>query len=165
MKEIKLTQGKIALVDDADFDWLNSVRWHAFCSGGVWYAKTNIRRTSGKYDKVSMHALLAAIMGFRSPDHRDGNGLNNQRSNLRKATHQQNCCNRGRYSTNSSGFIGVHWAAHAHKWKAQAVEFDKRKHIGYFDTAEQAARARDAFVTKTYGEFVRLNFPNEATKI
>src|SRR5665213_3111116 len=99
MREIQLTKGKIALVDDADYEYLSQFKWQAHRRGGkTYYAKTDIGRRS-----VGMHQLVMDA-GDLEVDHRDGNGLDNRRSNLRLATHSQNQCNRGLQRNSTSGF-------------------------------------------------------------
>jgi hypothetical protein len=100
MKLIPLTQGKFAMVDDADFDWLNQWNWQANLIKGIWYATRGIREPKiargiyGKVVRVSMHRVILDLKDrWELGDHLDGNGLNNQRSNLRKATNSQNLRN------------------------------------------------------------------------
>lgn len=162
MKEIKLTQNKVALVDDADFSWLNSVKWTTHRVGKNeknFYAHRQIRRQDGSAHCVSMHQLLSAVMGFSKPDHKDGNGLNNQRLNLRPATQGQNCMNRGMRSDNTSGFKGVSWRKGTNKWRAYINLQGVREWLGYFDFVEEAARAYDKRAKELFGEFAKLNFP------
>lgn len=107
-----------------------------------------------------MHRL---ILGLSDPategEHRDGDGLNNRRNNLRVATHPQNCKNQRKRVTNTSGFVGVHWHARLRKYRARITVNYQRISVGCFDSAEEAARARDAKATELHGEFARLNFP------
>ena len=89
MKEIVLTQGKVALVDDEDHEYLNQFKWCAANNGGTFYA---IRKAcyDGKWITERMHRVLFDIPPGKEIDHIDHNGLNNQRSNLRIVTRQQN---------------------------------------------------------------------------
>jgi hypothetical protein len=87
MRTIPLTQGKVALVDDADFDRLDSYNWCAHKHCNTWYAVRNGRRNSrGIRPLVLMHRQLLRASSGVDIDHRDGNGLNNRRKNLRVAT-------------------------------------------------------------------------------
>lgn len=158
MKEIKLTQGKVALVDDADFDWLNQWKWYAFFSRGNWYAARG-HCENGIQRIRFMHNLILNCPKLKA-DHKDGNGLNNQRYNLRTATHLQNSWNSGVQRNNRSGFIGVCWCNRTGAWLAQIGYLGHRKHLGYFSSPVRAALARDAAAIKYFGEFARLNFPN-----
>lgn len=103
---------------------------------------------------VMMHNFIS---GYRSTDHRDRNGLNNQRANLRAATTAQNSRNTGLRANNSSGFKGVH--ATRGRWRAVLRVDGRRHHLGYFATAEAAGRAYDAAAVDLCGEFAWLNFP------
>lgn len=152
MKQITLTQGKVALVDDADFESLNQFKWHAAKIGGVFYA---LRYARDLKQHVRMHIEL---LGYKGIDHIDGNGLNNQRSNLRPASVAQNNRNVGLRRDNRSGFKGVSFHKHNQKWRAY-IAFQRWIHIGYFSTAAEAAHAYDIAAKKYFGTFARLNFP------
>jgi hypothetical protein len=156
MKEIPLTKGKTALVDDADYDWLCQWRWH--CAAGDRYAA----RGNGIY----MHRQIMGLPEVRNPrgengnypevDHVDRDGLNNQRGNLRVCTRQQNLRNKGRQSNNrSSRFKGVTRHRQRRKWTA----WIEHKYLGVFDDEVQAARVYDAAAKERFGEYARLNFP------
>src|SRR5262245_35202767 len=92
MIEVPLTRGKVALIDDADYELVSRFKWHAQRGGygNTYYAVTNIRLPDGKWTALRMHVLL---LGHKGIDHIDGDGLNNQRSNLRLATQSQNSAN------------------------------------------------------------------------
>jgi hypothetical protein len=158
MKEISLTQGQVALVDDADFDWLNQWRWYAVWERKTYYA-ARMEQVDGKRRVIKMHR---ALLGVTNPkikiDHKNNCGLDNQRHNLRKATHAQNLRNSTRYKNNASGFRGVyeHKRNLKNNWQASI----QGKHIGYFATAIEAARAYDTSARRIFGEFAALNFPS-----
>jgi hypothetical protein len=162
-KEIPLSNGMVAIVDAADYDFLMQWKWH-ICGGKrerTWYAARNAPISRGKQiqTRVMMHReILGAEPGTRI-DHIDGDGLNNTRKNLRFCTHQQNLCNRPAQINNTSGYKGVYWHKRASKWVAQISENGKRKYLGRFANAEDAAHAYDAAAKELYGEFARLNFP------
>lgn len=92
-------------------------------------------------------------------DHINSNPHDNRRINLRECTPKQNSKNRQKRPDNKSGYIGVSWKTKNRKWVAQYVQGKTRKHIGLFDSAEEAAIARDNFVHIEYGGFAKLNFP------
>lgn len=98
MKEIPLTQGKVALVDDEDFELLNQLNWYAYKNKtGNYYAVRNYSAEKGKRKIILMHReIMDAPKGIQV-DHRNGDGLYNQKENLRLATHQQNSFNQGGY--------------------------------------------------------------------
>jgi hypothetical protein len=159
MKEIPLTHGKVALVDDEDFERVNKFKWSAKKAPQrklLWYAY----RITGRIDRS--HPITEWLHHFvqgskQQTDHRDGNGLNNQKNNLRRCNSSQNAANRRLNSNNSTGFKGVF--ALRGKFIAQVGRSGSRKWIGSFDTAEEAARAYDNAAVKRFGEFARLNFP------
>jgi hypothetical protein len=150
MKQIPLTQGLFAAVDDDDFEWLSQWKWSVNrCAGDLVYAA---RRNGRKHEK--MHRL---IMGFPSldVDHKDGNGLNNQRDNLRIGTRSQNAVNRGPDQRNSSGFKGV--SLDHGRWRARIRIGRVLVSLGHYGTAEEAARAYDTAAIEHFGDFAYLN--------
>jgi hypothetical protein len=151
MSEIKLTQGKVALVDDGDFESLSRFTWHAHNNSGKWYA---MRRTSRRadYRSIGMHN---EIMGALEIDHRNGNGLDNRKENLRLATRSQNIANSKLHRDNSSGIKGVYLDKATRKWRAQ-IGFNYRViQLGRFVDKEQAIRARRGAQQAMFGEFAR----------
>jgi hypothetical protein len=103
-----------------------------------------------------MHRLLAA---WPLVDHEDGNGLNNQRANLRPATQSQNLANQRKRPGLTSQFKGVRWYGKLTPWRASISIGGRRVHLGSFITEEAAARAYDAAALAEWGEYARLNFP------
>ena len=108
---------------------------------------------------MTLHRLLlgSAVL----VDHRDGNGLNNQRSNLRPATHAQNLQNTRKRAGTTSRFKGVCWNKKKQAWVAFIKHEGKKKYLGCFSSEEVAARAYDFAASETFGEFACLNFPND----
>jgi len=147
MRSIPLTRGKVAIVDDADYEFLSQSTWHAWWSGSRWYALDGHRRY--------MHRVILGLTRFCDKgDHKDGDGLNNQRCNLRIATNSQNAANSKLRSTNRSGFRGVVWSVKESKWIAV---IGPNIRIGCFSQREQAAIAYNEEAIKRYGEFAKLN--------
>lgn len=139
----------VALVDDADYEKVNKHKWYIHRYGNTLYAHTEI---DGK--QVSMHKFLT---GFKQADHIDMNGLNNQRNNLREATHSQNGANRKSYKNSSSKYKGVCWDKREGKWHAQIKNNGKMFHIGYFKSEINGAQAYNFMAEKLHGEFARYN--------
>lgn len=155
-KEIELTQDKVALVDDSDFDFLNQWKWHCLAKGNTFYA----RRRSGEVF-VFMHSFLAQPpCGFEC-DHKDRDGLNNQRSNLRLATRSQNGANRRLRSDNKLGFRGVSQAGKSPSFRADIVVNNEHKYLGCFASLKEAAQAYDDAAFRFFGQFASLNFPKQ----
>jgi len=158
MKTIPLTQGKVALVDDADFE---KVRGHTWCAHKIercFYAATNIRKPDGTGTMIHMHCLL--LPGSKRVDHKNGDGLDNQRKNLRAASNAENCRAFKRKQANTSSiYRGVRWHTLRQKWTAQLFTNKKQWHLGYFKKEQDAARAYDAAAKQFFGEFASPNFP------
>jgi HNH endonuclease len=150
--DIDLTNGRATVVSAEDFDLVSRWSWFASKGSHTWYA---VRKEGSR--EVAMHRV---IMGVTDPeihvDHIDGNGLNNQRSNLRIATRAQNQHNRGLSRNNKSGRKGVHRHTGG-RWRA-GIRVNRRQiDLGLFDDLEAAAAAYDAAALEYYGEFARTN--------
>jgi hypothetical protein len=158
-KEISLTQGYVAIVDDEDYDRVAAFKWSADVKRNTVYAKRTIR-LDGRKMTLRLHAFLT---GLPYVDHRDGNGLNNTRANLRQATNAENQRNRGLQSNNTSGYIGVSFDRARCAWYAHIKADTVMRNLGHHATPEEAARVRDAAARELHGEFARLNFPEAVT--
>jgi len=164
VKEIKLTKGKSCKVDDDDYDFLNQFGWCCWDDGsGYYYAHR--WNPNGKV-AIRMHRMLAAAGPDDFVDHADGDGLNNQRSNLRICTRSQNTVNsparKGKRYSNYKGVSAV-WNKNKTKkyWTAQSRKNGDLHHIGCFPDEVSAARAYDKKAKELFGDFARLNFPEE----
>ncbi len=152
MKEIQLKHG-VVKIDDDDFALVARHGWWAHRVGKSVYAATLIDG-----HKVFMHRLIVGT-AHRVTDHIDGDGLNNQRSNLRKCSYTQNQYNRRKFR-GTSLFKGVQRrrGATAKPWLAVIKLNGKQIRIGRFADEETAARAYDAMAVQHFGEFARPNF-------
>jgi hypothetical protein len=160
-KNIRLTQGKVAIVDDADYDWLNQWKWNADQVYNTWYAKRHSHRTAGRNIQITMHRVILGLKpnDRQHTDHIDGNGLNNQRNNLRVCTHQQNMQNRKPRRGRTTKFKGISQEKKTKRWRAEITVDGNKTFLGCFATEVAAAKKYDEAALKYQGEFARLNFP------
>lgn len=158
MREISLTQGQVALVDDDNYEELIKYNWYAvkYTKGYGYGAVVNINRTL-----VYMHRMIMNTPLLLEVDHLDGNTLNNQKSNLRNCTHKQNMMNISkRYGT--SIYKGVH--KRKNRWLVQ-IQVDGRKiYIGSYKSELEAAKAYDNAAINYFNKFARTNFIMEEVK-
>lgn len=158
MKEILTNNGMVALVDDEDFERLSAYKWRAVKQCRVWYAVATVEIPP--YGKsCGMHRLILSPPGRVGVDHRNGNGLDNQKHNLRLANDSQNQANRRNLTLNTSGFRGVCFNKKSNRWQSQIKYLGKNLYLGLFDSIEDAARAYDAKAIELFGEFASPNFP------
>lgn len=156
MKEIPLTQGKVALVDDEDYGWLNQWKWCAYKGGNSSYAVRGIKK-NGKRTLSKMHREILGTPKGMLTDHRNSNGLDNRRDNLRICNKFQNGMNRGKNDNNKSGYKGVCWHKASKKWRASIHINGKQIHLGLFNANKEAAIIYNEAAIKHFGEFGRLN--------
>lgn len=158
MALIALTRGKVAIVDDEDYEALSQWKWTYFECG---YACRNIRnRKEGWQKKIYMHHQVIGRSTNKHVDHINGNKLDNRKSNLRFATQHENMCNTGIRANNKSGYKGVSWHKQVNKWTVRIRTDTNYASLGLFDDKIEAAKAYDRAARHHYGEFARLNFPN-----
>lgn len=157
MKKIKLTQGKFALVDNEDFEYLNQFKWYLQKGTNTFYAvRITWNKVTKKAQTIGMHReILNFPVGFEA-DHKDRNGLNNQRRNLRIATKSQNSMNTSIRKTNSSGIKGIVWDKNRNKWEAYLYINYKKIHLGRFDRFEIAILARKWGERLYFGRFASI---------
>lgn len=153
MKEIKLTQGQIALVDDEDFETLNQYQWFAAKKGKTFYVTRNAI-VDGKRKTVLMHWY---VMGGKNIDHIDRNGCNNCKNNLRFCTPQENQMNSRKRLNTSSNFKGVSFYKPREKWVARIGINGKIINLGYYVSEIEAAEKYNEKAIIYYGEFANLN--------
>jgi AP2 domain len=156
MKSIPLTKGFSALVDDSDYEMLTQYRWRAKTDR----KKRAVYAVTGK-SAVRMHRLLLSVTDSRiQVDHKDRDGLNNQRYNLRVCSNSQNQTNKSKIAGKfTSRFKGVHWDKKLSRWKVGLVRNQKKVHIGLYTDEIEAALAYDEAARHHFGEFACCNFP------
>lgn len=140
MKEIPLTQGKVALVDDEDYAELSKFSWYLHRDGNIQYAVRCSHRnpTTHKRNFIRMHAIILGTPKGMDTDHINGDGLDNRRENLRVVTKRQNQQNL--HILKSSKFPGVDWNKSHKKWRTKIQINGKSHHLGYYNNEEMAAR-------------------------
>ena len=154
MKEIKLTRGQVTLVDDEDFEYLNQFNFHAKPGQNTYYAICKIK-ANGKYLNKRLHRLIMNPPDNMEVDHIDRDGLNNQKSNLRICTHQQNQMNCLKQKNTTSKYKGVHF--NGKNYHSYIKINQKRIHIGYYDREIDAAKAYDKKAKELYKEYSNIN--------
>ncbi len=172
MREIQLTQGKdvvtatskVALIDDEDYVPVCIYNWFAIYEQNAqsWYAVANERQLDGTYKRIRMHRLILSAEDYEQVDHRNHDGLDNRKENLRIVTNSQNGMNRRLTSANTSGYKGVCFDKNHRQYRAYIRKDGKRKYLGSFHSAVIAACAYDEAAKEMFGEYAYLNFPDES---
>ena len=152
MKIIPLTQGHVALVDDNDYPLLSQHKWCAAKGHNTFYA---VRSPKGSKKLEKMHIVLMGYPTGLMVDHRDHNGLNNQKNNLRLATNSQNQANANGWKRVSK-FRGVH--KDRNKWRARIENNGVKYNLGSFNNREDAAQSYNEKAKELFGDFASLNF-------
>lgn len=155
-KIIPLTKGFVTIVDEADYDWLNQWKWH--------YSKGRAHRTERiglrKYNRkihFLMHRVIKNAPKNMVVDHKDGDALNNCRSNLRICTQCQNTKNQTPRKNTTSKYKGVSWSEERQKW---VVFISHDKHhipLGRYIDEIKAAIVYNEAALKLHGEYAKLN--------
>lgn len=163
MKQILLTQGENAIVDDGDYESLCCYKWRVRPGRYCLYAMRDTPRIGGRKNTVSMHREIMGLErgDLKLIDHIDGDGLNNQRFNLRVCNNSQNLQSQAK-RRGGSQYKGVSWTQREQKWRSAIKVNGRRLHLGYFDNESKAAMAYDRAAKEHFGEFARLNSPGEA---
>ena len=159
-KEIILTQGKVALVDDEDYDYLNQWKWCLRGTGlGKFYAIRGFEKSKKSNIKgsISMHRQLMKPTNGFVIDHLDGDTLNNQKINLRICTQSQNCSNQKKSISNTSGYKGVSYYKKNNRFNAKIAFNKKTIYLGSYIDPIDAARAYNAAALKYHGKFANIN--------
>ena len=153
MKQIQLTKGHFAAVDDDDFEWASKLKW--FYAKG--YAVRNSQTDRGQRH-VYLHRMIANTIEGMLTDHVSGNKLDNRKSNLRTCSARENCRNTTKRRDNKTGFKGVYFKKQHGKFVAQIQtgENPSQTHLGYFSTAEEAGEAYKSAAIKYHGSFAKI---------
>lgn len=155
---IPLTQGQFAIVDSDDFERLNEFRWFAFKSRQTFYAGRQVTNLDGKRRTLRMHRVITGAPAGLEVDHKNLNGLDNRKGNLRICSTENNLRNRRGTTKGASRFKGVSWSKECGKWRARIGFENKDYHGGVFSNEIDAARAYDELAKRLFGDFAFLNF-------
>lgn len=162
---VPLTRALHAIIDAADAELISTygcwqARWDA--SAKTHYASATARQPCDRPSTIQMHRLLLNAQSGLLVDHRNHDGLDNRRDNLRLCSPTQNQHNlRGPQRNGTSGYLGVTWHRRDRRWQAAFVIAGRSHHVGNFSSAVEAAVARDAFVRERFPDdpFSCFNFP------
>ena len=158
--KITLTQSYEMEIDNEDYDKIKDYKWHTRKCKNTCYAITHIYK-SNKRTTIAVHRLLINVPENMFVDHKDGNGLNNKKENLRICTNAQNQMNRNKPINNVSGFKGVYYINEKNrkrKYRAFICKNNKTINLGDYFTPEEAAITYDKKAKELFGEFALLNF-------
>jgi hypothetical protein len=155
MKQIPLTKGQFAIVDDEDYDYLMRWKW-SYCNG---YASRSIW---GRTTKVTMHRLINQTPDGLFTDHINGDKLDNRKCNLRNCNTSQNTINAPKkngkkYTSEYKGVFWDDWPGRSPKWVATIRISGKKSHLGRFAHEEDAATAYNLAAFLHHGEFAHIN--------
>ena len=157
MKSIPLNRGQFALVDNRDYEKVMALSWHTVKTPGsrTLYAAHSVYPNK----TILLHRFILSAEKGSQVDHKNHNGLDCRRKNLRFVSRGQNIQNSTLYGNNRSGYAGVRWREDRKKWEGQIGGTKLRQYLGLFQTAELAAQAYDRAALRLYGKEAYLNFP------
>jgi hypothetical protein len=158
MQEIVLTRGRVAIVDDEDYDFLKQWKWHCISSrSNVYAGRKDWDAGSKKQKTIMMHRIIAGALPGEFVDHINRDTIDNRRSNLRICNQSQNSANSVGHAIRASRFKGVYKSRN--RWKSCITKDGLYIYLGSFGDEETAARAYDSKAIELFGEFAKTNFP------
>ena len=141
-RKIPLTRGKVALVDDADYEWLSQWNWYAHCAGKNWYAARKRQHADGPGPNlIWMHRAILGVSSSLQADHISGDGLDNRRINLRLATYTLNARNHHRRRSDHTSGLPMGVYPNHRRFQAKIMRAGRWRCLGTFDEPEQAHAA------------------------
>ena len=154
--KVYFKDGSFFLIDICDLDAISSHSWQKSKSGYA-VCKTS-RKDPGGPKTLYLHRLITSAKSDMDVDHISGEVWDNRRSNLRVCNHQENMFNQKMRSTNSTGFYGVSYMKKTGKYESYIHKNGKKHYLGIYETAAEAAKARDIAAVKLFGEYAKLNY-------
>lgn len=154
---VPLTRGLLAIIDAEDSEAIDGFNWRADPSRNTFYASRHGRDGAGNKIKVYMHQAVAEKHGLPVVDHKNRNGLDNRKSNLRPCSYSFNGAN-SPTKCGSSKFRGVSWSSKDRVWRSQITVNYRHRNIGSFNSERDAAMAYDEAAKEAFGDFAALNF-------
>ena len=161
MKKIPLTQGKFAIVDDWNYEWLNQWKWCANKYHNTYYAiRAQHNPETNRPTIIYMHREILGLTKGDGivTDHGNHNGLDNQETNIRRCSNKQNIQNSLLRKDNTSGYKGVSWNRPVKKWGASIRDNGKKINLGYFTRSIDAAKVYDKKAKELFGKYAYTNF-------
>lgn len=155
--EIPVGRRLLAKVDEGDAWLVQGRKWTFVKNGHCLYAASPC--SDGSTKAVMMHRLLLSPREGEVVDHRNGDGLDNRRANLRVCTHANNLWNSRKHCKSSSSYKGVHWSNKQQRWIAKITVNGRRIYGASTKSEVEAAKVYDQMALRYFGEFARLNFP------
>jgi hypothetical protein len=159
-RRIYLGEGAWTILDQQDYYRIGNFKWTVIGNDGKFYAVRNVKIGQIKTATIRLHREIMNAPDGLLVDHKNGDGLDNRRSNLRLATRSQNQCNKPKIKTKAtSKYVGVNFEKSRGQWAARIKHNHKQIWLGRFDSEIAAAKAHDEAAKKHHSEFARLNFP------
>lgn len=148
----------IVYYDECDHEIVSQYNWCLHKGDTTLYVRANAwNKETKKSFHPYMHRLILAVVKSQQIDHKDHNGLNNRRDNLRLCNGSENGYNKPPALNNSTGYKGVHYYKKRDNYQVNIVVGKKRIHGGYFKKIEDAAKKYNELALKYHGEFAYLN--------
>ncbi|MFT8313202.1 MAG: AP2 domain-containing protein [Clostridium sp.] len=144
------TKGEEIIIDSEDFNKIKDYTWRVNNNG---YAITEFTESVNKIKMIQMHRLINNTPANKITDHKNGNRLDNRKTNLRDCNYSENARNCKTPSTSSSGIAGVQYAKREKRWRARIYTDGKEISLGYYETKEEAILARMNGEQEYFGEF------------
>lgn len=158
MREISLKNGRIAIIDDEDYEIVSQYRWYLLKGKNTEYACHKKTENAISLPTILMHRLVMNAPKGSQIDHINGDGLDNRKCNLRFCSHQENSRNSPKNWRGTSKYKGVGLCKRRKKWRARIKLNNKQVEIGCYNTEIEAATAYNMVALANFRQFARLNY-------